>query len=74
MPITYNEDKIIEKIKKSLEKTSLEFISFDKFSELVDEALEEMRHLLETNKAIQTYIGVEPKIDKPETTESAVTE
>ena len=31
-------------------------ISFDKFSELVDEALEEMKKLLETNDAVKTYI------------------
>lgn len=33
-------------------------ISFEKFSELVDKALEEMKHLLESNKKAQEYVGV----------------
>lgn len=43
--------------------TKFEFISklisFDKFSELVDQALEEMKKLLESNKSVQAYVGVE---------------
>ena len=31
-------------------------ISFELFSKLVDEALEQMRHLLETNKDIEFYV------------------
>ena len=31
-------------------------ISFEMFSQLVDEALEQMRHLLETNKDIEAYV------------------
>lgn len=31
-------------------------ISFELFSQYVDEALEKMRHLLETNKEIDTYV------------------
>ena len=46
-------------------------ISFDKFSELVDEALEEMKHLLSTNEAIRNYVGYEltSKDTEPEVTE-----
>lgn len=32
-------------------------ITFEHFSKLVDEALQEMRHLLETNKNIDAYIN-----------------
>lgn len=35
----------------------MKFISFEKFSELVDEALIEMRKLLENNKKIDEYIN-----------------
>lgn len=35
------------------------FITFEMFSGLVDEALEEMKRLLETNKAMQNYISSE---------------
>lgn len=34
-------------------------VPFEVFSELVDEALEQMKHLLETNLDIATYIGGE---------------
>lgn len=33
------------------------FITFDQFSILVDDALDEMRGLLDTNKAIAGYVG-----------------
>lgn len=33
------------------------FITFEKFSEIVDEALKDMNHLLETNNAIKTYVS-----------------
>ena len=33
------------------------FISFETFSGWVDEALEQMRHLLETNEAIKSIVG-----------------
>lgn len=52
----------------------VQFITFDKFSELVDEALEEMKKLLSTNKAIQAYVGVEAKKDNSVATEPEVTE
>lgn len=32
------------------------FISFDTFSKMVDEVLEEMRHLIETNGAVSDYV------------------
>ena len=32
-------------------------ITFDQFSSLVDDALEAMRHLIETNVAVANYIG-----------------
>lgn len=31
-------------------------VSFEKFSELVDDALEEMRKMLESNKAVQAHV------------------
>jgi hypothetical protein len=31
-------------------------VSFELFSKLVDEALEQMRHILNTNKDIETYV------------------
>ena len=34
-------------------------ISFEKFSELVDKALEEMKKILESNKKAQEYVGIE---------------
>ena len=34
-------------------------ITFDAFSDLVDEALESMNSLLDTNKAVANYVGVE---------------
>jgi len=34
-----------------------EKISFDKFSELVDQALDEMKHLIETNPSIAAYVA-----------------
>ena len=33
------------------------FISFDDFSKFVDEALEEMRKLLENNEQVKKYVG-----------------
>lgn len=36
-----------------------EIISFDMFSGLVDEALENMRHLIETNTAVEKYVKEE---------------
>lgn len=33
------------------------FITFEQFSQMVDEALEEMRHLIDTNMAIFQYVG-----------------
>lgn len=38
-------------------------VSFAKFSELVDEALEEMRKMLEKNKAVQAYVSGEAEND-----------
>ncbi len=35
----------------------MKFISFEKFSELVDEALVEMRKMLESNKKIDEYVN-----------------
>lgn len=36
-----------------------DIITFDMFSGLVDEALDEMKHLLETNKAVKSYVKEE---------------
>ncbi|MEK5068126.1 hypothetical protein [Sporosarcina sp. FSL K6-1508] len=36
-------------------------IKFDHFSRLVDEALEEMRHLLSSNRAVHNYVEGEDK-------------
>ena len=33
------------------------FISFEQFSQMVDEVLEEMKHLINTNMAIFDYVG-----------------
>lgn len=33
------------------------FVSFDEFGDMVDEALEKMKHLLDTNASIATYVG-----------------
>ena len=42
----------------AIEKFSwVSFISFETFSGWVDEALEQMRHLLETNEAIKSIVG-----------------
>lgn len=38
-------------------------VSFNFFSDLVDEALEEMNYLVSTNSAIQSYVGVEVEYD-----------
>ena len=38
-------------------------VSFAKFSELVDVALEEMRKMLEKNKAVQAYVSGEAEND-----------
>lgn len=35
------------------------FLSFDKFSEMVDNCLVDLRHLIETNNKIAKYIGSE---------------
>lgn len=32
------------------------FISFEQFSTMVDEALEEMKHLIDTNDAVSNYV------------------
>lgn len=34
------------------------FISFEEFSSMVDEVLQQMRHLIETNPAIASYVEV----------------
>lgn len=34
------------------------FVSFEEFSDMVDEALETMKHLLDTNSAIADYVGI----------------
>ena len=49
-------------------------ISFEQFSALVDEVLEDMKEMLKTNKNIQSYIGVEVTPEKEETEESEKTE
>lgn len=33
------------------------FITFDEFSNMVDDALEEMKHLIDTNMAVFDYVG-----------------
>lgn len=33
------------------------FVSFEEFEDMVDEALEKMKHLLDTNASIATYVG-----------------
>ena len=33
------------------------FITFDQFSSMVDDALEEMKHLINTNTAVFDYVG-----------------
>ena len=38
-------------------------ISFKRFSQLVDDALEEMRKMLEKNKAVQAYVSGEAESD-----------
>ena len=43
--------------------TIAKYITFEQFSKLVDEALEEMRKLIESNKNIQEYIGIEDKTE-----------
>lgn len=37
------------------------FVTFEKFSQFVDQALEKMRKLLESNARIQAYVGLEKK-------------
>ena len=37
------------------------FLSFDKFSEMVDNCLVDMKHLVETNESIAEYVGAEKK-------------
>lgn len=37
------------------------FLSFDKFSKMVDNCLVDMKHLVETNESIAEYVGVEKK-------------
>ena len=41
-------------------------ISFEQFSALVDEVLEDMKEMLKTNKDIQQYIGAEVKSEEKE--------
>ena len=38
-------------------------LSFDKFSELVDSALEEMKALLSTNENVKAYVGLPEKTE-----------
>ena len=49
-------------------------ISFEQFSKIVDEVLEDMRKLLSENKKAQEYVGVEqsPKSEEKEETTSAL--
>lgn len=42
--------------------TLVSIISFELFSDLVDDALEQMRHLLETNANIADYVGIIERI------------
>lgn len=37
------------------------FVTFEKFSQFVDQALEKMRKLLESNARVQAYVGLEEK-------------
>lgn len=45
-------------------------ISFETFSNLVDEALEDMNSLLNTNTAVQTYVNGPAESEKTETANS----
>ena len=45
-------------------------ISFDTFSNLVDEALEDMNSLLNTNTAVQTYVNGPAESEETETANS----
>lgn len=49
-------------------------MSFEKFSGLVDKALDEMKHILESNSKVQEYVGVEikPEEEKKEEVSSEV--
>lgn len=38
-------------------------ISFDMFSKLVDEALENMKHLLDTNSKVADYVGIVERVN-----------
>ena len=42
--------------------TLVSIISFELFSDLVDDALEQMRHLLETNANIADYVGIVARV------------
>ena len=42
--------------------TLVNIISFELFSDLVDDALEQMRHLLETNVNIADYVGIVERV------------
>lgn len=53
LKLRYVYDKFVERF-----NWIAKVISFDKFSSLVDEALEEMKHLLESSKPVQQYVGV----------------
>lgn len=37
------------------------FVPFERFSQFVDQALEKMRKLLESNARVQAYVGLEEK-------------
>lgn len=37
------------------------FVTFERFSQFVDQALEKMRKLLESNARVQAYVGLEEK-------------
>lgn len=52
LKLRYVYDLFIERF-----KFASKIITFEQFSALVDEALETMRHLIETNIAIADYIG-----------------
>ena len=39
----------------------VKYITFDKFSEMVDQALEEMKALISSNKKVEAYILPENK-------------
>lgn len=42
------------------------FLTFEKFSEMVDDCLVDFKHLIETNERIAEYVGAEKKTDTKE--------